>query len=395
MEFVRGETLMEWRVKLYKSALLDSAVQIVSKVASALDFAHDKGILHRDIKPGNIIVYWNRDKQSIDVKVLDFGLASAMKEVFQRLECHPNEMAGTLPYMAPEQWRMEKLGVGTDIYALAVVAHQFVFYTIPNEDVFKSGNLSAMYRRVCEEDVKFADKIWPEMKRVLERGMAKKVRDRYFSCCEFAQDFATAIKAFPAPLTKNLDVDWRKEGNVLKHPLVKRLSELNFQCHHIDHLISGFVGDYEMDKFWNYLAILIRNITPYRLTHANEVLSLDFSVDKNKEEQVVSDVAEKVRADIASRYLEWAREEKFRAAWSSLIDWAKLMGEVLVTYPWDSEGVLECMKALKVQIDKLEEKERMKNVTIGGKTFIGNPFYRKKLTPEIILCDYYIEMGSR
>ncbi len=397
MEFVHGETLMEWRKKQDCNALRNAAVEIVTNVAEALDFAHSKGVLHRDIKPSNIIVYWNRDKQELEVKVLDFGIAASLKESMQRLECQPQCTAGTIPYMAPEQWRKEKLGVGTDIYALTVVAHQFLFNAIPFEETFLKGDINEIYRCVCEKDVMFSSQIWPEMERVLRRGMAKKLRDRYFSCREFAEEFSKAVKALPnnVTTTDNSKKDWEKQGNILEHPLVKSLSELNWKPHQVGHSIFGFINDFELNKFWNYLSILIRNISPYRLTHANEVLSLDFYGKKSEEEQVISDIANKIKADITAKYLEKVREEKFKEAWNSIIHWATLMGEVLVSYSINDEGVLESMRALKQKLDQFEEEEKNKNVTVGNMKFVGNPFYRRKLTPEIILCEYYLEMGSK
>ena len=101
-----------------------------------------------------------------------------------------------MPYMAPEQWQGENLCVGTDLYSLAVVAYELLQGTFPFASAFQTGNAQVMYAAVMNGEVDYPNGIWPEMKEVLQRGLAKKPRNRYFTCMEFAKAFMEAVERY-------------------------------------------------------------------------------------------------------------------------------------------------------------------------------------------------------
>ncbi len=125
MELIPGLTLDE---KLTTGALPEKEVaRLGTQLAEGLAAAHDRGVLHRDLKPGNLRV--THDGR---LKILDFGLAKllrpaseeATRESLTESLVEPHAVAGTLPYMAPEQLRAEKVDFGTDIYALGAVLYE-------------------------------------------------------------------------------------------------------------------------------------------------------------------------------------------------------------------------------------------------------------------------------
>ncbi|MFT5431328.1 MAG: serine/threonine protein kinase [Myxococcota bacterium] len=118
LEFLDGDPLSEW---FGHQALGPAAVaRMLLPVASALTEAHRRGILHRDLKPGNIVRC--RDGR---IRVLDFGLAALMEELAGQ---QPGlRVAGTPVYMAPEQWRGQNVGKGVDLWALGVMIHEGLY----------------------------------------------------------------------------------------------------------------------------------------------------------------------------------------------------------------------------------------------------------------------------
>ena len=129
MEFVRGETLA-YRMKSVRS--LTECIEVLRQCAAALVAAHDAGIIHRDIKPDNVMV-----RTDGYVKVLDFGLArlaaidNAIPAVTQ-----PGLVIGTLRYLSPEQACGDALTTASDIFSLGILAYQL----LTGEHPFASGS---------------------------------------------------------------------------------------------------------------------------------------------------------------------------------------------------------------------------------------------------------------
>src|SRR3984957_17092742 len=127
MEYLEGETLAQ---RLLKGALpIQQVLQFAIEIADALDKAHRKGITHRDLKPGNIML------TKSDTKLLDFGLAKLKQEVapaipdsqlptLQSAITGEGAILGTLQYMAPEQVEAEEVDARTDIFAFGAVVYE-------------------------------------------------------------------------------------------------------------------------------------------------------------------------------------------------------------------------------------------------------------------------------
>jgi serine/threonine protein kinase len=157
----------------------DTVRQILLQLASALDYAHQRGIVHRDIKPENVIL--NENQQ---VKLMDFGIAKTRTE-----EDEGEDIIGTAEYMAPEQVMAGKIDGRTDIYALGVMTYEMLTGTLPFEaddpyDILRM-HLEKPLPRLHEQ----LPGVSPEMTSFVEKAARKRPEDRFRNCIEIIEHF--------------------------------------------------------------------------------------------------------------------------------------------------------------------------------------------------------------
>ena len=125
MEFVEGPSCADL-LREHKLFEVDYAVEVVRDACHGLDYAHRAGVIHRDVKPGNLLV--SADTGS--VKLADFGIAKAAE---QTRITQVGSVLGTAAYLSPEQASGEEAGPASDIYSLGVCAYQFLAGRLPHE----------------------------------------------------------------------------------------------------------------------------------------------------------------------------------------------------------------------------------------------------------------------
>jgi eukaryotic-like serine/threonine-protein kinase len=184
-EFVEGETL---RGRLSRQPLtVIESVEIAEQVASALDFAHGKGVIHRDIKPENIML-----RPDGYVKVLDFGLAKLMEQgvpipgddlgrasTLTLLDTSPGVVMGTVQYMSPEQARGLVVDERTDIWSLGVMLYEM----IAGRMAFEAGSQADVVAAILEREPPplegYVPDVPPELDRIITRALRKDRNERY------------------------------------------------------------------------------------------------------------------------------------------------------------------------------------------------------------------------
>lgn len=127
MELLEGMTLSDLMMRFGRPLPPDQGIPILIEVATALDLVHQRGILHRDIKPQNIFLH-KADGQPRETKVLDFGAMKAHSKSLHFSSTDASKTIGTPRYMAPEQLVAQALGAYTDVYALGLVAYEILSY---------------------------------------------------------------------------------------------------------------------------------------------------------------------------------------------------------------------------------------------------------------------------
>jgi len=186
MEYVEGQPLD----KLLKNGplALDQAIEFAIAVADALSLAHRKGIIHRDVKPKNIMVLFETQMRAArQIKVMDFGIAKLREAADLTIE---GARIGTLAYMSPEQVRGEPVDLRTDIFSLGVVFYEMLSGKHP----FGNGTeASVLYKIVNEEPIpltKLRREIPVELEKIVLKALSKNPALRYQSMRELLADLA-------------------------------------------------------------------------------------------------------------------------------------------------------------------------------------------------------------
>ena len=195
MEYAPGVTLSKWRRQFPgRKVPLEQAVQLVWQIAQALDYAHEQHILHRDVKPSNIMVETKPDGEVV-ARLLDFGLAAEIRSSVSRVSQEVRDTSGTRPYMAPEQWAGRKQGPATDQYALAALLCELLTGEVPFASVFETGDPVVMMTAVCNRDVELPAGC--PRQAALRRALAKDPARRFASCMEFVEEVAKSERVAP------------------------------------------------------------------------------------------------------------------------------------------------------------------------------------------------------
>jgi serine/threonine-protein kinase len=183
MEFIQGKELKD-AFDANQRFDLKTAFRIMIELLDALEFAHEAGIVHRDIKPGNVMVDANGH-----IKLTDFGVARVTDPEGNQAEAtRAGALVGTPSYMSPEQVQGQKVDRRTDIFSAGIIFYQFLTGKKPFE-----GTQFTLQQKIVMEDPVWPSTIVqvpPEFDRVIARALAKDVEQRYQS----ARSFADALK---------------------------------------------------------------------------------------------------------------------------------------------------------------------------------------------------------
>ena len=183
MEYIHGKELKD-RFDAGERFDVASAFRLMTELLEALDFAHEAGIIHRDVKPANIMV----DVEG-HAKLTDFGVARVVDPEAQQGEAtQTGAMVGTPAYMSPEQIQGQAIDHRTDIFSAGIIFYQFLTGLKPFE-----GTQWALAKKIVQDDpVKPSSivQVPPEIDRVVARALAKEPDHRY----QTAGSFAAALK---------------------------------------------------------------------------------------------------------------------------------------------------------------------------------------------------------
>lgn len=184
MEYIEGKTLKEFIAE--KGPLTpEEALPIMQQLVSAISNAHDNGIIHRDIKPQNVLM--DRDG---NVKITDFGIAMALSST---MHTKTNSVLGTVHYLSPEQARGSLITKKSDIYSLGIVFYELLTGELP----FTGESAVSIVLKHLQEETPSVRDLFPSIPQSVEnvilKATAKDTYARYKSADEMQEDLATVL----------------------------------------------------------------------------------------------------------------------------------------------------------------------------------------------------------
>lgn len=216
MELVDGITMRQYMDK--RGALaVNETVHFVKQMAKALGHAHERGIIHRDVKPQNVMVL--RDGT---IKIADFGIAALENEIYE----NKGMAVGSIHYIAPEQARGEMPDARSDIYSLGVVMYEMLTGHKPYEGD-SIAEIAVKHMNAEPDPMKlYVPDIPPELERITLKAMCAPISRRYQSAAELLSE----LDAFTQAQAKQSEKDGQAEHEDMEHPPVvpvRSVSELD------------------------------------------------------------------------------------------------------------------------------------------------------------------------
>ena len=198
MEYIEGPSLSKYLKSLHESNQrlpLLQVVRLINTIARALQYAHSNGVIHRDIKPGNIlltsisepIVVGKPLPEDFEPILTDFGLVRLLDPSHASTTGH---IVGTPAYMSPEQARGEKTDPRTDVYSLGTVLYELLAGHPPFEG---ESTISILFKQLNEPPAPIPG-LSPFIETVLKHALAKEAKDRYQTPMDFADAFEEAAQ---------------------------------------------------------------------------------------------------------------------------------------------------------------------------------------------------------
>lgn len=184
LEYVEGMTLKDYMMKNPKMPI-ETIVHISKQIADGLCHAHQNGIIHRDIKPQNILM-----NENLTCKITDFGIARAYGDTTLT---QTNQMLGTVYYLSPEQARGNVATAQSDIYSLGILIFEMITGQIP----FKGESAVAIALKHLQEELpdidKYRENVPQSVKNIVLKATMKNPNERYISSKELAEDLETVL----------------------------------------------------------------------------------------------------------------------------------------------------------------------------------------------------------
>ncbi len=192
IEHIDGEPITEYCGR--RGLVIEDRIRLFQKVCSAVDYAHQRLVVHRDVKPGNILV-----TPAGEPKLLDFGIAKLLDPAADPSHTQTHSRVMTPDYASPEQVRGEPVTTATDVYALGVLLYELLTGNRPYSAV--TTDSFALQQAICVEEPvppsSFEPRLRGDLESILLKALRKEPARRYASVQQFSEDLQRYLEGYP------------------------------------------------------------------------------------------------------------------------------------------------------------------------------------------------------
>lgn len=249
------------------------AVALFAEICKAVAFAHQQGVVHRDLKPDNIMIIRGNAEGRENIKVLDFGLAKMRESEDQPVLTHVGMLMGTPIYMSPEQCRGEELDARSDVYSLATI----LFEMISGAPPFSGSNVCSKHQFEPVPALDSSFDIPLEIVKVINRGLAKNREDRFVDAQAFSQGLETAyphVSESRTPSPRKAPIEEQNTNtDHPSHSIPQIMNSSQLDSSMVEPLIEPWLNppDHHARIDWYDLRVRVHN--------TSEVILRDFDVE--------------------------------------------------------------------------------------------------------------------
>ena len=248
LEYVEGMTLKDYMIKNPRITI-ETIVHIAKQISAGLSHAHQNGIIHRDIKPQNILM-----KEDLTCKITDFGIARAYGDTTLT---QTNQMLGTVYYLSPEQARGNVATAQSDIYSLGILIFEMITGQIP----FKGESAVAIALKHLQEELpeidKYRENVPQSVKNIVLQATMKNPNERYISSKELVEDLTTVLN--PERLFEN-----KYTGFKIPNQSVQNYNQTQYIDRHSNEIQYGYTDYKEQEDYYDYEDDNIQNNRNYQ-----------------------------------------------------------------------------------------------------------------------------------
>lgn len=241
LEYVEGMTLKDYMIKNQRMPI-ETIVHIAKQIAAGLSHAHQNGIIHRDIKPQNILM-----NENLTCKITDFGIARAYGDTTLT---QTNQMLGTVYYLSPEQARGNVATAQSDIYSLGILIFEMITGQIP----FKGESAVAIALKHLQEELpdidKYRDNVPQSVKNIVLQATMKNPNERYISSKELFEDLSTVLN--PERLHENKYTGFKIPTEPVQNNNYNQTQYIDRNPIDVPHGYSDYNNYNEEDDYYDY-----------------------------------------------------------------------------------------------------------------------------------------------
>lgn len=214
MEYVEGKTLKKIIEHDSESLAIDKVLDIAIQICEGLTAAHEKGVVHKDIKSDNIML-----TSKSQVKIMDFGLA---KIGGATILTQTGSTVGTAAYMSPEQAKGEEVDHRSDIFSFGIVLYEMLTTHLPFNGEYQSALLYSILNDVPQPIARYNDKVPQEIEHLVKKTLAKDKEERYQHADDLLADLKTARKKMEYAQSGNIKSSSITQQNIESKSISKR-----------------------------------------------------------------------------------------------------------------------------------------------------------------------------